>query len=291
MTSCHRLTLGDPDSLPTPECPWIWVLFDSERCGGTEDLADSVKGPGRVSALDLSVAMGPDSDAPDAREAGRLIKDHVESAKACGALQFLKQTCLHQLYRDDYIPLVILTRPENDPPVGQVRLVEPTRLSADSPLSATWLREELAKRRTEMELALMTEDWLVLSAQAEEFGQLVRRLLWQRFRFTFNWNQPAQDLSSVVSEARHLYERHGDVIFETTGPRSFRFRKPRQRVATEGIRVSLEPVFQALTARGLWIATDRELGGLARKLVGLAHAEQRRIGRKEFTRRFGGITP
>lgn len=189
--------------------------------------------------------------------------------------RILTQTCMHQLYRDDddYMPLV--ATPATDPPIGQVRLFEPIKLPTDDAEYASWLRSELEARRAEMEFAVATEDWLILDVQATEFGALARRLLWQRFRFRLDSGGgmiTPLGTREVVAEAQRLRDRCGRVMLQATGAESFQLLGPRQlgRGASDCVRASLEPVFQALAAKGLWVATDNQLEGLARTLIRMA---------------------
>lgn len=196
----------------------------------------------------------------------------------------LKQTCMHQLYRedDDQIPLV--ATPVKDPPVGQVKLFEPIIPPAADPEYAGWLRSELKARRAEMEFALATEDWLILDVQASEFGVLAQRLLWQRYRFKFDFpggTMTPLGTRKVIAEAQRLRDRYGRVVLQATGAQSFQLLGPRQlgRGAIDCVRASLEPVFEALAAKGLWVATDNQLERLARTLIRMArrHANDLRI--------------
>jgi len=88
---------------------------------------------------------------------------------------------VHQLLFNavDYIPLVVT--PLEDPPPGQVRLVEPVPLPSEIE-EANWLQKELQRRRVLFEEALAGGDERVELQQACEFAGLTHRLLWQRFR-------------------------------------------------------------------------------------------------------------
>ncbi len=122
--------------------------------------------------------------------------------------QLPDERSVHQLLFDpvDYIPLALT--PLEDPPPGQVRLVEPPTALLKDPDDARWLADELQRRRLLFEEALADGDPRLQQEQACQFAGLTHRLLWQRFRLPDfrqepdfdEWMVGYLDLSQEVAE-------------------------------------------------------------------------------------------
>ena len=206
----------------------------------------------------------------------------------------------HRLMFDavEYIPLAIL--PFNDPPAGQVRLIQPTRVRGTHPRSDEAdrrLQAELGRRRALFREALERgDDPMFRWEQASRFAICTTQLIWQRFRLPMfiqdpaasEWTNRFTDLQ-VVERARALHERHGDILllvdviggdFDLLSPTT---RGGRLRDTTV---VSLRPVIAALSVLGLWAESDDQTLGLARMCIRLAREERGRLGTEEFGRRY-----
>jgi len=96
---------------------------------------------------------------------------------------------------------------------------------------------------------------------------------------------------NVVEQAERLYERHGDVRLRTDlGNGKFSLCAPSTRVGqrSDEVIVSLRPVVDALSMKGLWVdQPDERFRNLARVVVRLGQEEQRGVGHTEFIRRCG----
>ena len=211
----------------------------------------------------------------------------------------------HRLMFDavEYIPLAILSF--NDPPPGEVRLIQPTCMRETHPQrdeANRWLGAELRRRRALFREALERGDDLAFRwEQASQFAFFATKLIWQRFRLPMfirdptasEWTARFADLQ-VVERASVLYERHGDLLLlvDVIGgdfdlcPPTARGRRLRDTTV-----VSLRPVIEALAVLGLWVESDDEMLGLARTLIRLARQERGRLGVEEFDRRYAAGQP
>jgi len=96
---------------------------------------------------------------------------------------------------------------------------------------------------------------------------------------------------NVVEQAERLYKRHSDVRLRTNlGNGKFSLCAPSTRVGqrSDEVIVSLRPVVDALSMKGLWVdQPDERLRDLARGMVRLGQDEHQHVGRTEFIGRYG----
>ena len=192
-----------------------------------------------------------------------------------------------------YLPLA--ETPLDDPPPGQILLVRPVPPSED-PQDAKAQERDIKWLRGQLQNLILARDFRALSEQEGSFGFFVCKLMGQRgfgaFMTSptcFHWLNVFSS-RNVVEQAERLYERHGDVRLRTDlGNGKFSLRAPSTRVGqrSDEVIVSLRPVVDALSMKGLWVdRPDERFRDLARVMVRLGRDEHRRVGRMEFTRRW-----
>lgn len=178
--------------------------------------------------------------------------------------------------------------PLDDPPPGEVRLIDPVPIP-DDPAAAQWLEDELWNRRAVLEELLVARNAIVLRERQIQFSYFTCRLLQQRFRLLDLLSHPdgqSGDPESiehlwlgrlmteeVMGQALKIYDQYGDVVL-VTDLRGFELQPPRRRIrTTNGMAVSLRPVFEALAVFGLWVGTDEQFKEVARTIIAIAQRQ------------------
>ena len=151
--------------------------------------------------------------------------------------------------------------------------------------------------RVQLQNLILASDRSALFMQEGDFGFFTCKLMGQRGFGAF-MTQPTHLAWSlrlgrreVVELAERLYEQHGDVRLRTnlaTAKFSLCGPKSRMRQRSDEVIVSLRPVVDALSMKGLWVdQPDERFRNLARVMVRLGQEEQHGVGHTEFIRRCG----